>query len=49
MTVTLEGVDFRFFWKIDMKGPYLANIGKKNHVLEKAKEIKLSNFLLNLI
>ena len=26
----LEGVDFRFFWgKIDMRGPYLANIDKK--------------------
>ena len=44
-----------------MKGPYLANIGKNNHVLEKTnigkkdyvlkkqKKNKLSNFLLNLI
>ena len=31
-----------------MKGPYLANIGKNNYVLEKTKK-KLSNFLLNLI
>ena len=43
-----EGIDFRFFWKIDMKGPYLANIGKNNHVLE-LKKNKLSNFLLILI
>ena len=35
--VSLKGVDFRFFWKIDMKGPYLENIGKTNHVLEKKK------------
>ena len=32
-----------------MKGPYMANIDQKNHVLEKTKKIKLSNFLLNLI
>ena len=43
----LYGVDFQFFGKIDMKGPYLANIGKNNHVLEKTKTKKLSNFLLN--
>ena len=24
-------------WKIDMKGPYMANIGKQNHVLEEEK------------
>ena len=43
----LEGVDFRFFWKIDMMGPYLANLGKNNHILEKGKKKKLSNSLLN--
>ena len=32
-----------------MKGPYMANIGKKKHVLEKTKNKTLSNFLLNLI
>ena len=40
----LEGVDFRFFWKIDMKGPYLANIGKKNYVLAQAKFFKIAKF-----
>ena len=34
---TLEGFDFRFDWTIDMKGPSLANTGRKNYVLEKAK------------
>ena len=37
--VIIRGVDFRFFRKVDMKGPNLANIGKRNHVLEKAKKI----------
>ena len=32
-----------------MKGPYLKNIGNKNHVLEKANFFKLLNFLLNSI
>ena len=34
-----------------MKGPYLANIGQKNHVLEKAKQklICQKYILLNLI
>ena len=28
-----------FFWKNDMKGPYIAKIGKKkNHVLEKTNK-----------
>ena len=27
-----------------MKGPYLANIGKKNHVLEKAKKNLIVKF-----
>ena len=30
------GGRFSVFGKIDMKDPYLSNIGKKNHVLEKA-------------
>ena len=38
MDIRGGGVDFRFFGKIDMKGPYLANIGKKNHVLEREKK-----------
>ena len=42
----LEGVDFPFFWKIDMKGPYMANIGKKNHVLEKQKNKNYQIFCL---
>ena len=29
LTYTTGVVDFRFFWKIDMKDPYLANIGQK--------------------
>ena len=42
----LEGVDFPSFWKIDMKGPYMANIGKKNHVLEKQKNKNYQIFCL---
>ena len=42
----LEGVDFCFFWKIDMKGPYLANIGKKSCFRNKQTKIF---FLLYLI
>ena len=37
----IRGGRFSFFWKIDMKGPYMANIGKKNHVLEKKRKKKL--------
>ena len=37
MNIRGGGDRFSFFGKIDMKGPYLANIGKKNQVLEKAK------------
>ena len=32
-----------------MKGPYLENIGKNNHSLEKAKKNLSAHFLLNLI
>ena len=32
-----------------MKGPLLANIRKKNHVLEKVKIFKIVKFLLNSI
>ena len=32
-----------------MKGPYLTNICKKIHVLEKATKFRLSNFLLYMI
>ena len=38
---TVEGIDFRFFLKIDMYGPYLANIGKQNMLNKKqTKNVK---------
>ena len=46
----LEGVDFFLdfpFFLIDMEGTDLGNIGKNNHILEKAKN-KLSLKFLNL-
>ena len=37
LEVSIRGGRFSFFFQIDMKGPYLANIGKNNHVLEEKK------------
>ena len=41
----LEGIDFRFFWKIYMKVTYLANIDQKKSCLRKSKKKWLSNSL----
>ena len=34
----VRGGRFSFIWKIDMKGPYLPNIGQNNHVLERKRK-----------